>query len=46
MGTILILLLFVTVFLALVASYDSKHLKRRTYIHTTQQHRAISGRLS
>jgi hypothetical protein len=45
MFDVLLLLVLIMAFLITVASYDSQHLKKRTYLHETYPHRAVTGRL-
>jgi hypothetical protein len=45
MGGILFLMILIMAFMIVTAGHDSRHLKRRTYVHETRPHRALTGRL-
>ena len=45
MYSLLFLVILIMTFLVVTAGYDSQHLKKRTYMHETRPHRAVTGRL-
>lgn len=42
---VLLLVILIMAFLIITAGYDSQHLKKRTYMHETHPHRALTGSL-